>query len=373
MFSNMLHGWHISCLTTDPQRPFPVHTRHESGKRGARGRGGQHGPPADGRPPLWRRLRRRAWWLALRVTAIVGAALPPRVGRAAGAALARAGLRWRPRERAVAQANLALAFPELDAAGRERLLQRAADAAGRNLRDALCAARLAATAGAVRDERGPDGRTLGELVAAEAAAGRGVLVLSGHIGCWELFGAWLARELAHRGLPPLHVVTGVVRNPAVDRWLAGRRRAAGLVPVARTAGAAPLLRCLRGGGVLAALVDQNTAVDSRLVPFFGWAAPTPAGPARLAVRLGTPVVVATMAREGDGAHVVRHGAVWRADAGAGAEEQVDACLLEVNRQLEAAIRRNPAEWVWYHRRWDGPDDAARTGAAATKRTGFDRA
>ncbi|MBK8165946.1 MAG: lysophospholipid acyltransferase family protein [bacterium] len=307
---------------------------------------------SGGRPPLWRRARRRAWWLAALLVAAVATRMPAGRGRAAGVAIARMGLRLRGKERRLAQRNLALAFPERDAGERRRLLGEAAVAAGRNLYDALAAPRLLADPLFVRDEPGPDGRPLLAVVRDEVAAGRGLLVMSGHLGCWELFGAWLAGELAKADLPRLHVATGVVRNPAVDGWLARRRRASGLVPVPRTAGVGPLLRCLRGGGVVAALVDQNTDVDSRPVPFFGIPAPTPAGPARLAVRLRTPVVVATIARRPDGGHVVTHGEVWRPRPDVPAEQQVDLCLMMANARLEACVRRNPAEWVWYHRRWD---------------------
>lgn len=357
---NNLPVWHISCLTALPAAAFAG---------GRKGPGG--GGPSRREVPAWRRVRRRLWWLLLRIVATVAAWLPPSVGRAAGMALARLALVVRPRERRLALANLELALPEQDGDVRRRLLDEAAAAAGRNLYDALAAGRLLARGGAVRDEAGPDGRTLLAVLADESARGRGVLVLSGHLGCWELFGAWLASELAAAGRGPLHVITGVVRNPAVDRWLAGRRRGLGLVPLPRTAGVAPLLRCLRDGGVLAALVDQNTGVDSRPVPFFGRPAPTPSGPARLAVRLDVPVVVATIAREpGGSGHVVTHGPVWRAPAGLEADAAVDDCLREVNRQLEERVRRNPAEWVWYHRRWDGPREAgnavnAGSDAAAT--------
>lgn len=360
-----LHGWHISCLTFAPVRAFPDR-RRSPGRRpqavgpghASAGDGGQGGPGGSGgRLPAWRRLRRRAWWLVTLLVAALAGAAGPRPGRAAGAALAGLALRLRRRERRQAEANLALAFPELDADARRGLLTRAAAAAGRNLYDALAAPRLLADPTLVRDVPGADGLTLVEAVREAAAAGRGVLVLSGHVGCWELMGAWLARELARAGLPPLHVATGVVRNPAVDRWLAARRRSLGLVPVPRTAGAAPLLRCLRSGGVVAVLLDQNTGVDSRPVPFFGRPAPTPVGPARLAVRLGAPVVVATIARHPGGGHVVTHGDLWRAAPGATADGQVDACLRLVNRELEAAVRRNPAEWVWYHRRWEPGADS----------------
>lgn len=344
----MLHDWHISCLTLDPIQVFPV-SRGPSGRRAS---GGAPGSGGGGRPPLWRRARRRAWWLAVLLVAAVAARVPPNGGRAAGAALARLGLRLRGGERRLALRNLAVAFPEQGPGERRRLLEDAAVAAGRNLYDALAAPRLLADPAFVRDEPGPDGRPLVAVVREEAAAGRGLLVLSGHLGCWELFGAWLAGEVAKAGLPRLQVATGVVRNPAVDRWLAARRQAQGLVTVPRTAGVGPLWRCLRSGGVVAVLVDQNTGVDSRPVPFFGLPAPTPAGPARLAVRLQTPVVVATIARRPDGGHVVTHGQVWRPQAGAPAEPQVEQCLRMVNARLEECVRRNPAEWVWYHRRWD---------------------
>ena len=353
---NILHRWHISCLTDGLPRTFavPAGDRLGAGQAPAGGAGPPLGPEAPGEAqlPLWRRARRRAWWLLLLAVAMLAAAMPPRWGRAAGSRLARLALRVRPRERALAEANLALAFPEQGILERRARLATVADAAGRNLYDTLVAGRLVRRQGQVVDEADAEGRTLIEAIAGLAAAGRGVLVLSGHLGCWELLGAWLARELAARDLGPLHVVTGTVRNPAVDRWLAGRRQEQGLRLLPRAGGARPLARCLRAGGVAAVLVDQNTDVDNLPVPFFGHPAPTPTGAARLAVGLEVPVVVAAISRaHGEAGHRVRHGPVWRAEPGRPAAEQVEACLLRTNEQLESFIRRNPDEWVWYHQRW----------------------
>jgi KDO2-lipid IV(A) lauroyltransferase len=310
-------------------------------------------------------VRRRFWWLLVLLAAALAGRLPLDAGRRAGRLAARLGMRFRPRERNLAAANLARAFPDLGDRDRDRLLSQAALAAGSNLFDALAAGRLLGIGGMVQDDPGDDGRGLVEVILAEAVAGRGVLVLSGHLGCWELMGAWLARELAVAGGPPLHVVTGTVRNPAVDRWLAGRRRALGLRLLRRGEGVVPLLRCLRGGGVAAVLVDQNTDVDNVPVPFFGSPAPTPTGAARLAVSLEAPVIVATIARAADGrGHRIRHGPVWRADPARPRDEQIAACLHWTNAQLEACVRRNPAEWVWYHRRWN--DGAAARGGRTGK-------
>lgn len=356
---NHLNVWHISCLTARPSRPDPVN-RGPGGRgaavrafRGPRGGGGGGGRNGRERLPWWRRLRRRLYWLLLLAVAFVADVLPVASGRAGGRALARLALLVRPRERAIAAANLAWALPELDDRRRSQLLRASADAAGRNLFDSLAAGRLLAGSPPVADLPDAEGRGLVDLILAEHAAGRPVLVLSGHLGCWELHGAWLGRALAARGGVSLHVVTGTVRNPAVDRWLSRRRESQGLTLLRREDGAGPLLACLRHGGVAAILVDQNTAVDNAPVPFFGRPAPTPTGPARLAVGLRATVVVTAMARTADGrGHEVWHAPPWRPDGTTTRQEQVAACLQWTNSHLEARIRRNPAEWVWYHRRWN---------------------
>jgi KDO2-lipid IV(A) lauroyltransferase len=102
------------------------------------------------------------------------------------------------------------------------------------------------------------------------------------------------------------------------------------------------------------LLDQRTQVPSLDVPFFGRPAPTAAGPGRLALRHGIPVLPVAIARRGRG-HVVRHLAPLTpaADPAAARDDgQVAAFLAECNDCLEQLIRRNPAEWVWFHRRWD---------------------
>jgi KDO2-lipid IV(A) lauroyltransferase len=147
------------------------------------------------------------------------------------------------------------------------------------------------------------------------------------------------------------VVTGRVHNPAVDRLLQDRRRELGLVPLPRDGGARPLLRHLGAGGVAAVLLDQNVAARTEVVPFFGRPAPTPAGLAVLALRRGIPVLPVALARDGRGGHLVRHLAPLVVPAGPAGDEEVRAFLTRCNARLERLIRRNPAEWVWFHDRW----------------------
>lgn len=318
---NMLRSWHRLCIVSVP----PGDMMRVPGKRG--------------RLPRWRRWRRRGYHLLARLLLAAARAAPLRPGRAAGAGLGALALRVRPRERARARANLALALPELDAGARETLLKRAAAALGANLHDALVVERLAAGGYA-----GVEGTAAAATAHALLAEGRGLLILTGHLGCWELLGGWLARELGG-----LAVVTGTIHNAPVDRLVNERRRRLGLTPLPRGGDLRPLLRVLRGGGAVAVLLDQNAPVPNLSVPFFGRPAPTAAGFARLALRTGAPILPLAIRREGDG-HFVEQLPPLRPRGGTEAGA-VYSCLESCNAALETLIRRAPAEWVWFHARW----------------------
>ncbi len=217
---NSLRTWHKLCIDACPLR---CHNR--SGAGGGRGRHG--GAAGDGAATSsshgccwrWRGWCRWRW--------------DARRGRG-WAALA---LRVRPRERERARANLALALPELAVGAREALLKRAAAALGANLHDTLALERLSAGGYA-----GVEGTAAAATARALLAEGRGLLILTGHLGCWELLGGWLARELGG-----LAVVTGTIHNAPFDRLVNDRRRRLGLTPLPREGDLRPLLRVLRGG------------------------------------------------------------------------------------------------------------------------------
>lgn len=294
---------------------------------------------APRRLPWRRRLRRRGYHLLAVALLALARSVPAAVGRAVCAGLAGAAWRLRRTERERARVNLATAFPEWSTTERDALLRRAAARLGANLYDALALEREAARGfpGVVDDGAAAAARAL-------LAEGRGLLILTGHLGCWELLGAWLARELGG-----LTVVTGTIHNAPVDRLVNRRRARLGMSPAAREGDLRPLLRTLRRGGAAAVLLDQNTRVPSVPVPFFGRPAPTAVGFARLARRTGAPVLPVGIGR-GGGGHRVVHLPPLR-PVGEGTTTAEHAFLEECNAALETLIRRNPAEWVWFHRRW----------------------
>ena len=290
-------------------------------------------------PPVKRRLRRACYHRLAACVLWTVRRLPTDVGRRFCTTLVRAGLRLRARERERACANLRLVFPELTEAARERLLGRSAAALGANLFDALTLDRWHG-----RDYAGVSEDGAVAVLRDLRARGRGVLVLTGHFGCWELLGGYLAKVLGG-----LTVVTGTIHNPPVDRMVNRWRSASGLTTVPREGDLRPLLRCLRDGGVAAILLDQNTRVENVTLPFCGHPAPTPVGFARLAIKLGSPILPVVIARRGDG-HEVRHLPPLEPRDYEG-DGSVEALLGACNDSLEKALRRNPAEWVWFHRRW----------------------
>lgn len=295
------------------------------------------------------------YWLLTVVMLFLADRIPVSAGRKLGVGFSRLALRVRKKDRQVAMANLARAFPELDIDQRECLLEEAAVALGQNLFDTLAANRLLASGKTVIAEElsSPGAPSVGDVLCELASEGRGVFILTGHLGCWELLGGWLAGTLKARGRSGLGVVTGTVHNPAVDRLLQGRRLRLGMEVLPREAGAGPLVRYLKSGGIVAVLQDQYTSVQNLDVPFFGEPAPTPVGLARLALRYGIPVVPVTIARDpGTGCHRVISGRPLEFVPEGMSDEDVEAFLKLCNRELEQFIRRNPAEWVWFHNRWN---------------------
>ncbi len=290
-------------------------------------------------PPVYRRIRRVCYHRLAVVILWLVRRLPAGAGYAFCTGLVRLGLKLRRRDRERALANLRRVFPDRTPDQRATLLNDSATQLGANLFDALTLDRWQAR----RYEGIVDDGAIGVLNALRER-GRGVLVLTGHFGCWELLGGYLAA-----GLGGLTVVTGTIHNAPVDEMVNTWRRQAGLTPVPREGDLRPLLRCLKTGGVAAVLLDQNTRVENIVVPFCGHPAPTPVGFARLALKQGTPVLPVVIGREGRG-HRVTHGVLLDPAVYTGPDAET-RLLTDCNAALESCLRRNPIEWVWFHSRW----------------------
>jgi KDO2-lipid IV(A) lauroyltransferase len=241
------------------------------------------------------------------------------------------------RDRRRALEHLEVAFPELPDSGRRRLARASFRHLGVSL--AECLHLLGKGCPEILAHVEVEGW---EPIEALAAAGRPLLLLTGHCGNWELLGP----VASCRG-KPIAAVVRALDEPALHRRLAHLRETFGSETIDRGSPGAPrkLLESLRGGRPLLMLIDQDTRVDGVWVPFFGRLAYTPVGAAKIARRQRAAVVPAFVERLPDGSHRARFQPPLELP-----DDPVEATAVMTAR-IEEQIRRRPEQWVWMHRRW----------------------
>ena len=322
--------------------------------------------------PLLTRTRRALRGVALRGLVALFALLPLRASLGLASGIGWAGWWLAPQTRRRMLDHLAIAFPSRSPAEREAL--------GRT--SLLHLSWLVAEMLSVRSYDAALERYVTFVPGAEAklrevmAGGRGLIMVSGHIGHWEL----LARRLVRAGVPCATVArsgTSPFLHALLTRFRAEGRFDVLLRDDPGTARA--IIRCLRQGKRLGLLIDQDTKVQGLFVPFFGRLAWTPRAAGDLALRFGAPVAVIWSRRRGpapgDGhelsIELVPYDTLLP-DREAESRRVTAACTAI----LEAAIRARPQEWVWMHQRWKtrpgeeaGLDGGGDDGSFAAQRAG----
>ena len=238
--------------------------------------------------------------------------------------------------------HLAWAFPEMAESEREALGRRSFAHLGEGLAEVVCASRISDWDAYADFEPGSR-----ELLTQAMGPGKGVVLVSGHIGNWEIMG----RALVQHGFP-MNVIGKKSYDPRLTRLLVESRRQAQIHIIWR--GEADIfqrmLDVLDSGQVLGLLIDQDTRVPSVFVPFFGKLAATSTAPATLARHTGTPMVCCFNHRREDGGMRISVQRILPSEL-----EDKEQALLEDTRALsaciEAHIRAHPTEWIWMHRRW----------------------
>jgi len=185
-----------------------------------------------------------------------------------------------------------------------------------------------------------------ELVERHIAAGKGVIAMTGHLGNWELAGAYVAA----RGVP-VDVVARHMANPLFDEYLTTTRERAGMHVLHDDVAARRIPRSLRASRLVAVLADQGAVgLSSVWVKYFGRLAKTPRGPALFALRLGAPLLFAACVRQPSGRYLLSFEPVAVRDTG-DRDADVVAILEAYSALLERWVRSTPEQYLWHHRRW----------------------
>lgn len=184
-----------------------------------------------------------------------------------------------------------------------------------------------------------------EIIEAARELGRGIVVVTGHLGNWEIAGAYIASRI------PFHAVSRRMANPVFDAYLTRTRAKGGMQMIWDGDAVRVSPRVLRQNHAVAFLSDQDgLGLASTFVPFFGRPAKTPRGPAVFALRLDAPMVFGVSVRQPSGKYALILESVTAPRTG-DREVDVDALVLAFTQKLEAMIRKYPEQYFWQHRRW----------------------
>ena len=176
---------------------------------------------------------------------------------------------------------------------------------------------------------------------------KGVILVTGHFGNWEL----LSASLAARGFP-VSAVAARMKNRRVDAWLSNLRERFGtaLIPTGRSSGRRAL-KALRSGRIVILLIDQDAKDRGVFVRFLGRMASTPAGAATLSQRSGAPIVPCRILRGTALDNTIVFDEALCPPERSEGESAVHQTMQELTLILENWIREQPSHWFWPHRRF----------------------
>ncbi len=269
--------------------------------------------------------------------------LPRPLARGVGVVTVRALLALLPRLRKTALFNLRLAFPEWTESKRNETLH----AMARYL--AWQAAEFARFPRYTRENIAEVIEIEGHQNFLEAQRrGKGVLILTGHIGAWEL------SSFAHALYGyPMHYMARPLDNARLDVFVNRYRGLSGNKPIYKNESARSVLKALHEGDVVGILADQNTLPEEGVfVDFFGKSACTTTGIARLALHTGAAVVPGFAYWDVDAKkYKLRFEPAVTVNDTGDSERDILENTQRFAKITEEIIRKFPEQWVWVHARW----------------------
>ena len=194
----------------------------------------------------------------------------------------------------------------------------------------------------------------------EERRGNGIVFMTMHFGNWDLGAAILAQS----GFA-ISAIADVFANERVNRLVIGSREHLGMKIIPANRMGPGILRALKADDVVALLVDVPEPETGVRVTFFGDTIAVPDGPARIALRAGSSVVVATLPRQSPWSDAVVPNIAPVAFTPTGeTDTDVQALTQAVFWHLEALVRRHPEQWYIFRNLWVGDVRPASAAPAA---------
>ena len=293
-------------------------------------------------------MQHRLEYVAIRGVVFVLGFFPFRVGSQAGAWLGILGYKLGIRAQVV-EAQIAFAFPQKSVNEVKVLARQSYENLGRTSLEAALMERRSAQ------------ELLDLFVEVEGfehfdvalRQGRGALLITGHLGNWELGGSYIAA----RGVP-VDAIARHMSNRVFERYLTRVRERFGVAVVFDDVAVRHIPRSIRSNRVVGMLADQGVAgLASTYVPFFTRLAKTPRGPAVFALRLQVPVLFVVPVRLPSGKYRL---VVERIDVKDSGDREADviALVAQYTARMEYWVTQFPGQYFWQHRRWKYQPDGA---------------
>ncbi|MGO4211211.1 lysophospholipid acyltransferase family protein [Terriglobus sp. 2YAB30_2] len=287
----------------------------------------------------------RHWLEFIPLWLLVGALriLPRFVARIVGAAIGTAAFHLLSRLRKTGVRNLEIAFPAMPPEERERILRSLYRHLGWQL------AEFCQMAGYTAERASQFIRYEGlDNYLKARDKGRGVLIITGHLGAWELSSFFHSL----RGFPMAMVIRRL-DNPLVDRFVNEIRCMHGNRVLHKDDSARGLLRAMHQGETVGILMDTNmTPPQGVFVPYFGTQACTGAGLARVALKTNAAVLAGFLLwNEAEKRYVLHFGPEIELTRTGDHERDAIANTALFTLEIERYVREYPDQWLWVHRRW----------------------
>jgi KDO2-lipid IV(A) lauroyltransferase len=287
-------------------------------------------------------LEKLEFWLVAAVARLLGR-LPRGLACRLAGVLAWSVYVLHGRLRRVGLRNLELAFPGLSAGERKEILRGVYRSLGRQLVEFCRMARYTAenTIGWIRTEG------LDHYLAARAR-GKGVLIVTGHMGAWEL-SSFYHSLMGYS----MSMIARPLDNQRLDAFVNGIRCLHGNRVLPKDDFARGLLTAMRRGETVGILMDTNmTPPQGVFVNFFGKQACTASGVARMALKTGAAVLPGFMVwEEAERRYVLHFGPQLAFERTTDEEADIVTATQLCTSTIETWIRRYPDQWLWIHRRW----------------------
>ena len=185
------------------------------------------------------------------------------------------------------------------------------------------------------------------IMEARLKEGKGLIMLGGHFGNWELN----ALSVGLLGGHPLTIIVQEQRNKYVDAFMNKNRVLFGNKIVVMKKSPREILAALQRNEVVAILADQSGPQEGLFVKYFGRLASTHRGPAVFSVRTGAPIVMSFIVRKEDGRYEIVFEEVDTHSLSGSEDDRITELTERHVAMLEKYATLYPDHWLWLHKRW----------------------